>query len=82
VLHLLPALPNQWQNGSVKGLCARGGFKVDMLWREGQLSMVTICGERGGACTVRYKGREVPVKIKKGGNIKLDGNLVARKGDF
>lgn len=49
-IELLPALPQAWANGSVKGLCARGGFVVDMTWRNQQLTTVTIHSQLGGEC--------------------------------
>lgn len=52
-LHLLPALPVQWKNGTVKGLVARGGFVVDMEWREGKLTSASIASRLGGNCRIR-----------------------------
>jgi alpha-L-fucosidase 2 len=52
-IHLLPALPGAWIRGSVTGLRARGGFKVDMQWEEGELSTATIRSSIGGICRLR-----------------------------
>lgn len=52
-IHLLPALPDSWQNGSIKGLCARGGFSIDMTWKEGIVTELTIHSELGGNCRLR-----------------------------
>lgn len=51
-LHLLPALPAAWPTGWVTGLRARGGFEVDLAWRDGRLTQVTIRSKLGGVCRV------------------------------
>ncbi|MCW3467966.1 glycoside hydrolase family 95 protein [Chitinophaga nivalis] len=53
VLHLLPALPDAWPSGSVRGLKARGGFEVDMTWKDGQLTQAVIRSAQGGNCRIR-----------------------------
>lgn len=54
VVHLLPALPSEWANGSISGLRARGGFVVDeMKWNNKQLTSATITATRGGTLRVR-----------------------------
>lgn len=52
-IHLLPALPDSWGEGSVKGLKARGNFTVDMDWNKGQLSEATIHSGIGGTIRIR-----------------------------
>ncbi|MET6997614.1 glycoside hydrolase family 95 protein [Chitinophaga defluvii] len=52
-LFMLPALPDRWLNGSVEGLLARGGFKVDVTWRDGKLHKLTIYSALGGNCRIR-----------------------------
>ena len=52
-LHLLPALPQAWFNGKVVGLCARGGFLVDITWARGTLHEATVLSRLGGQCIVR-----------------------------
>lgn len=52
-IHLLPALPNRWQQGSVKGLRARGGFTIDMTWKEGVITNLTVHSSLGGNCRIR-----------------------------
>ena len=53
-VHLLPALPSQWSEGEVKGLCSRGGFEVtDMTWKLGAVTAVKIRSALGGNLRLR-----------------------------
>ena len=52
-LNLLPALPESWKSGEVRGLCARGGFEVGMRWSYGRLDEATIVSRLGNTCRVR-----------------------------
>ena len=60
-LHLLPALPSAWSEGSVTGLQGRGAFTVDMAWTGGSLCSAKILSRKGGRCILRT---DVPVKVK------------------
>jgi alpha-L-fucosidase 2 len=62
---LLPALPEQWRSGSIKGVKARGGYTVDIEWKEGKLSMVKIVPNKGGKTSVVYKDRTWEVNATK-----------------
>jgi alpha-L-fucosidase 2 len=60
-IELLPALPSAWPNGSVHGLCARGGYTVDLVWNCGMLKKATINGTHTGVMPVRYKDRVLQI---------------------
>ena len=65
-VHLLPALPDAWPSGNVKGLRARGGFEVDITWSNGTLKEAQIQSLTGEVCVLRTKNR---VSVK-GANTK------------
>ena len=53
-IHLLPALPDVWKDGSVQGLRARGGFEIiEMEWKDGKISKLVIKSKLGGNCRIR-----------------------------
>lgn len=60
-LHLLPAIPEIWSTGKVSGLCARGGFEVNMEWKNKRLVKGTVKAERNAPCRIRT---DVPLKVK------------------
>ena len=53
LIHLLPALPDEWRQGSVKGLLARGGTQVDVNWDDGKLTSAELVSRTGGRIAVR-----------------------------
>ena len=76
-LELLPALPAAWPEGAVKGLRARGVVEVDLTWKEGRLVSAGLRCELGEPIRVRYLGKTVELKPKKGERITLGANLEA-----
>jgi alpha-L-fucosidase 2 len=74
-IDLLPALPDAWPTGSVTGLRARGGFEVDMQWKDGKLAGATIRSTLTGPCKVRYGGQTVNFAAQAGATYHLDGGL-------
>ena len=63
---LLPALPAQWADGEVKGICARGGFVIDMQWKDGKVKSLNIHARQGGKTTIHLSGISMTLKLKKG----------------
>ncbi|GAB2551182.1 glycosyl hydrolase family 95 catalytic domain-containing protein [Spirosoma aerophilum] len=56
-IHLLPALPQAWHTGRVKGLKTRGGYTVDMEWKDGKLTKAIVHSALGGTCRIRTNER-------------------------
>ena len=65
-IHLLPALPDAWKDGCIKGLKARGNFTVDIYWQQGRLSKVVIHSGSGTTCLLRYQNNQLNLPTKKG----------------
>ena len=73
-LHLLPALPSAWAEGSVRGMQARGAFTVDLSWKDGRLKSATVLSRSGGTCRVRTAA---PVVVTRAGGAR--GRMVSSR---
>lgn len=62
-IHLLPAIPKVWEEGYITGLCAVGGYEVDIYFKHNQLNRAIIRGEVQGMVTVKYKGHKKEVQL-------------------
>ncbi len=78
-IHLLPALPDAWKDGTVTGLCARGGFEVSLTWKNGRLVTAKISSKRAGPCRVNYENSESIIEMDSGKTIQLNDHLQVMK---
>ena len=81
-IHLLPALPDAWSDGSVSGLCARGNFSLDVCWKDGKLRQVDIISYAGTPCILRYRDAVLIFKTQKGKSYRVtyqNGCLILNK---
>lgn len=75
VIDLLPALPAALANGEVKGICARGGFQLNLQWKEGKLHSVKVLSLAGGDCPLRYNAKTATIATQKGQTYMLNSDL-------
>lgn len=61
-IHLLPALPDVWKDGHIRGLVTRGNFEIDMTWKNHRITQLQIRSNIGGNCRLRLQGRLEPSK--------------------
>jgi alpha-L-fucosidase 2 len=72
-IEFLPALPKAWPTGSVSGLRARGGFTVDLAWKDGALTTATVRATPGGSTRLRYRGAVHDLTLGPGEALVWDG---------
>ncbi len=74
LIRLLPALPEQWPAGSVKGLRARGGLEVDFNWKDSRVVELRLRSERDVGCTLDLAGERRVVEIEAGRPLDVPGS--------
>ena len=65
-IELLPAVLEQWKEGAVSGLCARGGYEVAFEWKDGNVRNCSIKAKQNGTVTLLYNGQQKTIKLKAG----------------
>ena len=65
-IELLPALPEQWKDGAVSGLCARGGYELAFEWKDGKVRDCSIKARKNGTVTLLYNNQQKTIKLKAG----------------
>jgi alpha-L-fucosidase 2 len=77
VIRVLPALPDQWPEGSCRRVRARGGLAVDLAWSHGRLTTLTVHRLHGadGPVHVEYRGRRCQVLVARGSSVDLGAEL-------
>ena len=70
-IHILPALPDAWSEGEVKGICAKGGFDIDIAWKEGRPTEIIVKSKNGERCNLRYGNSTLSFGTKSGKSYKV-----------
>ena len=65
-ISLLPALPEAWKDGRVEGICARGGFVVDMTWKDGRVTDLRITARADGKTQLCFNEQKKRISLKAG----------------
>jgi alpha-L-fucosidase 2 len=74
-IHLLPALPAAWPEGSVTGLRARGNFTVDLTWEAGRMTRATLRSSTANRATLRYGDKRATLNLTANVPLTVDGGL-------
>ena len=76
-IKLLPALPDEWSNGEFNGLCARGAFELDFIWKNKMVTQLKILSKAGEVCRIEFKpGMKISSNGKKIAFNKLTNGLI------
>lgn len=76
-INLLPALPDAFPDGSISGVCARGGFDLSFSWENGELTNVKVFSKAGKVCVLTYGGKKIEFETTMGESYAFNGELIA-----
>jgi alpha-L-fucosidase 2 len=77
-IDLLPALPSEWADGHIKGICARGDFELDFSWKNKAVTSLQILSKAGMPCSIKT-GKKVKVLVDgKAINVKILPNQIVQ----
>jgi alpha-L-fucosidase 2 len=74
-IHILPSLPSRLPQGSISGVCARGGFELSFQWTNGELTALEVLSKSGKECRLKYKEHSIEFPTIAGKIYRFDGNL-------
>lgn len=74
-IRILPALPDSWKNGKIKGLKARGNVEVSLEWRNNKLHRLVLLPSEAMTQTIYYEGKKVDLNLSAGKKVELDPEL-------
>ncbi|MGB5667471.1 MAG: glycoside hydrolase family 95-like protein, partial [Maribacter sp.] len=74
-IRILPALPDNWKNGSINGLKARGNIEVDLDWKDGKLVKLGLMSKETITIGLKYGTLAVQIELPKNRKIWLNGEL-------
>jgi alpha-L-fucosidase 2 len=78
-IHLLPALPDAWKDGFIKGLRARGGYTVDQAWKDGKLFLAVITPDFNGKARIRYGTKVITLKVSAGKALRIKSEMFEQR---
>jgi len=70
-IRLFPALPDAWDQGSVSGICARGGFEIEMTWNNKKPEKVIVSSKTGGKTILIFGDKKQEIVLKKGESLEI-----------
>ena len=71
-IYLLPALPDAWETGSIKGVCARGGFELSFDWKNKKITRTDIIAKAAGKIVLINGDKQKVTELKKGQRIEIN----------